>query len=89
MPTQSKRDRLLRREIDTYLTEHFIADTVVKTDMATLTKMARHFAKFGEGLCALLPDREEIVGNKRYADVLKRIEQEEEEDQIFRDCGIY
>ena len=89
MPTQSKRDRLLKREIDTYLTEHFTADTVVKTDMATLAKMAKYFADFGTKLANTKTVREDIIDDRPYVDTLDQIDSDEEEHEIFMDCGIW
>lgn len=90
MPTMSKKDQLLKLEIDKYLSEHFIADTVVKTDMPSLVNMAKHFAKFGEGL-QLKPtcDNEELLCGESYADRLKYIEDAEEELETYMSCGIW
>lgn len=88
MDTQT-REKRLKNEIEVYLAQHFIADTVVKTDMATLKKMAKYFADFGAKLANIKTVREDIIDDRPFSDVLSQIDNDEEEHEIFMDCGIW
>ena len=88
MDTQT-REKRLKNEIEVYLAQHFIADTVVKTDMATLAKMAKYFADFGAKLANIKTVREDIIDDRPFSDVLSQIDTDEEEHEIFMDCGIW
>ena len=83
------REKRLKDEIEVYLAQHFIADTVVKTDMATLKKMAKHFADFGTKLATIKTVREDIIDDRPFSDALSQIDRDEEEHEIFMDCGIW
>ena len=89
MSNTKNKDQLLKLEIDQYLAEHFIADTVVKTDMATLVNMAKHFAKFGERLRSTEELANDDLIQQQIQEQSHLLDELDEESETYRMCGIW